>query len=231
MRKHKVPNIFNYFWKNDTGLTIILIILCLSNFIAMPFYTVLPLVKVLTLGFWTLILFSGISYVSKNRLQMIVLSVIPISFLTFNIFSIFSDISEAAYIQLFINFISYCLIIGLLFVKVFEEGPVTMHRIIGAVAIYIFIGTLWSEAYRFIYDHIPGSFILPVSETADNITPGAFLYFSFETITTTGYGEFIPVHPIARTLAVIEQLIGVMYPIILIGRLVSLKVESSKTIK
>jgi hypothetical protein len=58
-------------------------------------------------------------------------------------------------------------------------------------------------------------------------TSAAFLYFSYTTLTTTGYGDFLPVSPLVRTLAIIEQLIGVLYPVILIGRLVSLKVDKS----
>jgi hypothetical protein len=56
-----------------------------------------------------------------------------------------------------------------------------------------------------------------------------FLYFSFTTLTTTGYGEILPVHAVARTLVIIEQLIGVLYPVVLIGRLVSLVTGKPET--
>jgi hypothetical protein len=47
------------------------------------------------------------------------------------------------------------------------------------------------------------------------------MYFSYITITTTGFGEIVPLHPIARSLVQLEAIIGVLYPVILIGRLVS----------
>ena len=47
------------------------------------------------------------------------------------------------------------------------------------------------------------------------------MYFSYITITTTGFGEIVPLHPLARSLVQLEAFIGVLYPVILIGRLVS----------
>jgi hypothetical protein len=53
------------------------------------------------------------------------------------------------------------------------------------------------------------------------------LYFSFTSLTTMGYGDITPVHPLARSLANLEALIGQLYPAILIARLVSMEIESS----
>ena len=48
------------------------------------------------------------------------------------------------------------------------------------------------------------------------------LYFSFMSLTTTGYGDFTPAIPLTRTLASIEAFIGIFYPAIVIAKLVSL---------
>jgi hypothetical protein len=48
------------------------------------------------------------------------------------------------------------------------------------------------------------------------------LYFSFSTLTTNGYGDIVPVNPIARALANAEAITGQMYVVLLIGRLLSL---------
>jgi voltage-gated potassium channel Kch len=47
------------------------------------------------------------------------------------------------------------------------------------------------------------------------------MWLSFATITTVGYGDVLPVTPLARTLAALEALTGVLYPSVLIGFLVS----------
>jgi hypothetical protein len=50
------------------------------------------------------------------------------------------------------------------------------------------------------------------------------MYFSFVTLTTVGYGDVLPVHPVARSLAMLEAVVGPLYIAILLARLVSLAV-------
>jgi hypothetical protein len=47
-------------------------------------------------------------------------------------------------------------------------------------------------------------------------------YFSFVTLTSLGYGDITPVHAAARSLCILQVLIGVLYPVALLGWLVSL---------
>ena len=58
--------------------------------------------------------------------------------------------------------------------------------------------------------------------------PSNFIYFSFVTLTSTGYGEIVPVDPIARSLCNIEGIIGQLYPATLLARLVSLGIASRR---
>jgi voltage-gated potassium channel Kch len=51
-----------------------------------------------------------------------------------------------------------------------------------------------------------------------------WIYFSFITLTTVGYGDITPVHPIARTLAVGEALTGQLYLAVMIARLVAMEI-------
>lgn len=50
---------------------------------------------------------------------------------------------------------------------------------------------------------------------------GELVYFSLTTLTSTGYGDILPVHPAARSLANLEAVIGQLYLAILLARLVS----------
>jgi hypothetical protein len=51
------------------------------------------------------------------------------------------------------------------------------------------------------------------------------IYFSFVTLTSTGYGDVFPVHPVARSLCNLETIIGQLYPATLLARFVSLEIE------
>ena len=52
--------------------------------------------------------------------------------------------------------------------------------------------------------------------------PSALLYFSFTTLTTTGYGDITAVNPVVRVWSIFEAIIGTMYNATVIARLVSL---------
>lgn len=69
---------------------------------------------------------------------------------------------------------------------------------------------------------MPATFNVNIPYYDINEVHTTFLYFSFTTLTTTGFGDIIPSGHFTRGLVVLEQIIGVLYPVVLIGRLVSL---------
>jgi hypothetical protein len=107
--------------------------------------------------------------------------------------------------------------------RVYRSGPVTHHRIQGAVAVYLLLGLLWANAYELLYLARPAAFSGAVGNAPDSQT---WIYYSFVTLTTMGYGEITPVHPIARSLAIAEAVTGQLYLAITLARLVSLYVGS-----
>jgi len=106
--------------------------------------------------------------------------------------------------------------------KVMGGGTITHHRIEGAVAVYLLFGLAWSIAYEWIEWTDPGAF-KGVGE-GDSL----WIYYSFTTLTTMGYGDITPVHPIARSLAAAEALTGQLYIAIMISRLVALEIATRK---
>jgi hypothetical protein len=106
---------------------------------------------------------------------------------------------------------------------VYKEGPVTRQRLEGAVAAYLLIAMGFALGYYLISYLVPGALNFPdkLPNIDDPRFGYLFHYFSISTITTLGYGDIIPVHPFARTLTMIEALVGQLYPAILLARLVS----------
>jgi hypothetical protein len=107
--------------------------------------------------------------------------------------------------------------------QVFAPGPVTSTRIQGAIAAYVMFGASWAHAYAIVASTIPGSFTLPGRELS---SASEWFYYSFVTLTTVGFGDIVPVHPIARSLTVTEVLTGQLYLAILIGRLVGMQIST-----
>ena len=117
---------------------------------------------------------------------------------------------------------------GLVLDHVFRAGPITGDRVRGAILAYLLIGLVWTFAYQLTHRLAPGSFRLGDSTPTPEVFMHGLGYFSYVTLTTVGYGDVTPLHPLARSLAVAEGLIGQLYPAILIGRLVSLQISTRR---
>jgi len=107
---------------------------------------------------------------------------------------------------------------------VFKRGRVTYHRIIGAILVYLLIAVAFGTLYVFIGLSFPGA-IKGITFEDDRSLASAVFYMSFVTLTSTGYGDIVPVHPLARSLCNIESVIGQLYPATLLARLVTLELR------
>jgi hypothetical protein len=107
---------------------------------------------------------------------------------------------------------------------VFRGGRVTYHRIIGAILLYLLIAVAFATLFAFVGLSDPGA-IKGITFDDDRSLASALFYMSFVTLTSTGYGDIIPVHPLARSLCNIESVIGQLYPATLLARLVTLEMR------
>lgn len=116
--------------------------------------------------------------------------------------------------------------LALILDQVYEETPVTRHKILGAVAAYLLLATAFAFGYNLLELIFPGSFTHVAGKSGIHLyQPDAFLYFSVSTITTVGFGDITAVHPVARGLVMLESIVGILYPPVLIGVLVSLHTD------
>jgi hypothetical protein len=110
--------------------------------------------------------------------------------------------------------------------RTLRPGPVTVYRVIGGIAGYLLIGYTWTFAYQLLEQQRPGAIRFD-SGMANTLSqqPNHLIYFSFITLSTVGYGDVHPVHPVARSLAVAEALVGQLYIAILIASLVGMALQ------
>jgi voltage-gated potassium channel Kch len=118
-----------------------------------------------------------------------------------------------------------CLVVVLL-LQVFRAGPITIHRVLGAVSAYLSIGIAWGFAYFATSLRNPDSVQFAHAPNLHEMPVGRYVYFSFVTLTTLGYGDAVPIDPVARSLAVAEALTGQLYPAVLIAGLLGLALQS-----
>jgi Ion channel len=111
---------------------------------------------------------------------------------------------------------------------VFAPGEVTLHRVIGAVLLYLSVGLTFVALFSFVALWKPNAFT-GLGTLQDNLAVmGNLIYFSFVTLTSVGYGDVVPVDPYARSLANVEAIIGQLYPATLLARLVTLELEDRR---
>jgi hypothetical protein len=94
---------------------------------------------------------------------------------------------------------------------------VDIHTVMGALCIYVLLGMLWAFAFGAIGEFASGPFFAeqPSANVAD------FLYFSFVTLTTVGYGDLTAEEGLGRAVAVVEALTGQLYLVTVVALVVS----------
>ena len=97
-----------------------------------------------------------------------------------------------------------------------REREVGIKTILGAISVYVILGILFTFVYAAIERFQASAFFGSPTQTGD------FVFFSFTTLTTTGYGNLIPASHVGRMTAGLEMLIGQIYLVTLIAGLVSL---------
>ena len=99
---------------------------------------------------------------------------------------------------------------------VLTEREVGFRTILGAISVYLILGVLFSFTYAAIDRLQDGSFFGKTLQTGD------YVFFSFTTLTTTGYGNLVPAGQPGRMLSGLEMLVGQIFLVTLIAGLVSL---------
>jgi hypothetical protein len=105
-------------------------------------------------------------------------------------------------------------------------GGLPADKIFAAICAYLLIGYAWAFGYSILDEFHPSAFAAP-TEVARNDYVGRVMqmrYFSFTTLATVGYGDIVPRTPGARTMAILEAILGQFYLVALIGRLVGLHI-------
>jgi hypothetical protein len=218
------------FWNEDRSLSALLFYLTINTFLIVPFSHF----RAGELSFavvYSLVLLSGVFAIGdslKAKIAIFILAVL--SFLAQWALrfqdALFLPIADDVLASLF-----FLALIIIVLRHIFREGDVTFHRIQGAIAVYLLIGLVFSRAYHFIYLLDPQAFQMTDLQLDAETYYSRFVYFSFVTLTTLGFGDITAVNMGAKSLVMIEGLFGQLFPAIMITRLVTLEIEHKKSRK
>jgi len=124
-----------------------------------------------------------------------------------------------------ILFFGYVLVV--LFIGILRARKIDTNLIIGSVCIYLLIGLEWAFVYSLLEQLAPGSFQGNLAEFSDASQRQDwlllhFVYYSYTTLTTLGYGDIVPRTSPAQMMSSLEAITGQFYLAILVARLIGI---------
>ena len=190
---------------------------------------------ILTSAAFTLLMLFAIVVTSPNRFIIILAIAIILPNLILLWLRIGLDDTDWQFILQNILDISFLGLVTILIIKyIFSTNRITFDYINAALCVYLILGLLWVSLYEIAEFIEPGSFLLPndgLTNTSWNENHGDIvvrkLYFSFVTLLTLGYGDIAPINSIARLLGIMEALVGQIFLVVLVARLVGIHVSQS----
>jgi voltage-gated potassium channel len=127
------------------------------------------------------------------------------------------DLIKYAYLGLLLTFM--VAVAWLVAGEVLFTGSVDLNKIIGAVALYLLIGFIWSLFYTILLEFSPNALTgVEAGPWYDNMP--STTYFSFVTLTTLGYGDISPATPLAEVFVILEAVVGMFYLAVIVASLV-----------
>lgn len=112
--------------------------------------------------------------------------------------------------------------------KVIHGTKTDANRIVGAICVYLLLGVIWALCYSLLSLAEPASFkgIDPGTEAGWG---SGWIYFSFVTLTTLGYGDITPVTASARGLVYLQAIVGQFYIAVLVAGIVSAYISEKQS--
>lgn len=208
-------------WSEDSGLLYFLITLSLLIFVFYPLADNSFFGRIAINSIATILVFFGTISVGVFEFKKWSLFVLALIVGASNIVVIFFDTGDYFIIHLLIRIIFLYCIAYLILKKILTTDKITKYSIAGAVTVYLLIGLIWALTFFTLYKLSPDTFTLSKNLSVNDDITWDFIYFSYTTLTTLGYGDVLPNAPFTMSLAALEGLIGQLYPVVLIGRLVS----------
>jgi hypothetical protein len=174
------------------------------------------------------VILSAVAAVGRSLLSFLIVLALAVPALALRWLSLESQHAALFDVALRFDAAVYAATIGLLMRYVFDREVLTTDRLWGAAAAYLMIGVLWSFLYAIVDRAEGASFAIRGAVAPMELMD--LLYFSFSTLTTTGFGDIVPLSRLARSCAIVQSIIGQLFLAILIARLVGVYPQPQRAI-
>ena len=200
--------------------TVQLLIALALFFMWAPFVEEIEGGELIVSGLFSLVLLAGVVAVADRKRVLVIAIVLAIPAIAGRWINHFRPDLVPPAVFLVAGLILIAFVVGNLLRFVLRAPSVNTEVLCGSISAYLMLGLMWTMAYWLVDQLTPGAFAFNVGPRSMNGFNG--FYFSFITLSTVGYGDITPVSRIARWLAAMEAMTGLLYVAILISRLVGL---------
>jgi hypothetical protein len=213
-----------HFPHGEAALPLLALVLFVLLFVAWPLVDVGLLMRPLPGMVFLIVTLSGLyAFGAHGRVLTLVLALGGIVFVSQTLTLVW-PLDVATIIAEVVAELFVLVLCGVLLSGVMRPGRVTANRIVGAVVVYVLFALQFAFLFALIERFSPGAFIMGPVPSTSTWTGWRFFYLSMITLSSLGLSDITPVHPFARSLVMLEALLGQMYTTVLLARLVSLEV-------
>ncbi len=201
-----------------------LFIALLLTLILGPVLDAFPRMHILMTIFWSSVLISSVYAVSQKKRVILIAALLALPFFAEEWSSLFIVSLPALVIGKLFGALFFAFVIFHILRFIYRGREVYIEFIIAAAVVYLLIAVMWSYFYSVLEMIHPGSFNLP--DNTIGLLQNRFIYFSFVTITTLGYGDITPNTGFAASLSMVEAVVGQLYMTVQVAWLVGIHVAS-----
>jgi Ion channel len=215
------------YWTQERSLTALLIYLLISILIWLPLSENNPWEEFVQDAIFNLILLAGcFSVVAPSTIKKI-LYLLAANAFVFRGLEFIYPLYVIQQLELLMSAMFFSMLGVLIMKYVLEDEESTAYRIQGAIIVYIIFGIFCAMLYQLIYlsDHHSFNF---TTLREGEVSFAYLLYFSFTVQTTVGPGDIFPVSPWPKSIVIFQSMYGMLYPVVIIARLVTLEIEHTK---
>src|SRR5438128_4960575 len=203
--------------------TVQLLIALALFFMWAPFVEEIEGGELIVSGLFSLVLVAGVLAVADRKRVLVIALVLAIPAIAGRWINHFRPDLIPPAVFLVAGLILIAFVVGNLLRFVLRAPSVNTEALCASISAYLMLGLMWTMAYWLVDQLTPGgAFSFNTNTGTRSMNGFTGFYFSFITLSTVGYGDITPVSRIARWLAAMEAMTGLLYVAVLIARLVSL---------
>ncbi|HZE64002.1 MAG TPA: potassium channel family protein [Pyrinomonadaceae bacterium] len=203
--------------------TVQLLIALALFFIWAPFVEEIEGGELIVSALFSLVLLAGVVAVADSKRVLVIAIVLAIPAIAGRWMNHFRPDLVPPHVFLTAGLILIAFVVANLLRFVLRAPSVNADVLCASISAYLMLGLMWTLAYWLVDQLTPGgAFSFNTNAGTRSINGFTGFYFSFITLSTVGYGDITPVSRIARWLAAMEAMTGLLYVAVLIARLVAL---------